>query len=432
MKLNTKSNQNESSSSLQKISNTSLLTHYTCTLCPSLPEILSFNEASGLIKLKCKKHGQVIVDIHEYLEKMANILSSSKITNHNVCLKHKKGAYFQYCLTCQENLCEKCLSGANHDNHIKYSIESCKPNNFEIEMLNNRMNLIIQKKKEMIQILKNMDDKIKFYKILLTSFEKNKPNFFLNINIKHLLYGENINFEEISKNINNNNKKDDNIKEKTFINDNLIENFVAFFKNKKQLSLVDQAIEDEFMDDIIQGIENGNILNILKAKNLIHGKSIKVSLNNIKILNLRGNKITKIDYLGKIKFPSLEILSLNDNELTDIINLKNINCPILKELYLAKNKINCIEALEFVNMKKLEILWLADNKIESVDILAKVKFPQLAKLGLNKNNIKDINVLKKVKFPQLLELYINNNDFQEEDFQDLIDTISEKISEFYY
>ncbi len=80
----------------------------------------------------------------------------------------------------------------------------------------------------------------------------------------------------------------------------------------------------------------------------------------------------------------------------------------------------------------MQILWISENNISNIDALEKVNFPQLRKLGLNKNQIKNINIFKKVKFPQLFELYLNDNEFDPDEFYEIIESLSFKISEFYY
>ena len=68
-------------------------------------------------------------------------------------------------------------------------------------MLNDRINSYLQKKDQLTKMIKSLDDKITFYDTLINSYEIQEPNDLLNINLKHLLYGEKLNFDEI-KNIN--------------------------------------------------------------------------------------------------------------------------------------------------------------------------------------------------------------------------------------
>jgi hypothetical protein len=43
---------------------------YCCPSCSAIPEILNYSEGSGTIKLDCKAHGVMTLDLQEYLEKL--------------------------------------------------------------------------------------------------------------------------------------------------------------------------------------------------------------------------------------------------------------------------------------------------------------------------------------------------------------------------
>ena len=280
--------------------------------------------------------------------------------------------------------------------------------------------------------LKILEDKINFIDTLLHSFEKKKPNYYLNINIKHLLYGEKINLDEIVKDFKQKSGQIESEIKKEAFEDFIKNNFIEATKGMNKLDIKNKNLGNSLITDLINGIENSTIFKILKFGGKITNPKEIISIKNIKFLNLRGNKLTNIDFFLKKDFISLEILSLNDNEIESIDNLKQIDLPVLKELYLTKNKISSIDALTEIKSKKLQILWLSENNISSIEPLANVNFPQLRKLGLNKNKIKDINIFKKVKFPQLFELYINDNEFDIDNFYEIIEKLSLKIREFYY
>ena len=407
---------------------------YSCPYCTNLPEILSYNEGNGMIKFKCKKHGENSLDIQEYLENMQKYAPISELNSKNKCSQHKNEPYIYYCLTCEESLCQKCIKDfqKQHENHIKYNIESLRPNNNEILLIKNKIGLYIQKKNEYMKKIRNLDDKITFCDALINTLEKQKPNYFLNINIKHLLYGEKINLDEIVKDFQKKTGQTEVESKKEIFDDFVKNNFLKATEGMNQLNLLNKNLGNEFINELMTGIEKTSIFKILKFGGKISNPKEVIEIKNIKILNLRGNKISNISFLLKKDFSSLEILSLNDNKIISIDILKNINFPYLKELYLSKNKINSIDVLSELKIKKLQILWLSENNIISIDVFEKVDFPQLRKLGLNKNNIKDINVFKKTKFPQLFELYLNENNFNVDDFYELIEKLSIKIKEFYY
>ena len=193
-------------------------------------------------------------------------------------------------------------------------------------------------------------------------------------------------------------------------------------------------MKNELIEGVFKGIEENTIYDILKSSGKIKEPTEIINLKNIKILNLRGNKLTSLNFISNKNFPFLEILSLNDNEINSISNLKSVSFPLLKELYLAKNKIENIDVLAELKTPNLTILWLANNNIVSIDIFEKVNFPNLLKLSLGKNQIKNINVFSKnrAKLPQLYELYLNDNEFEINNFSKIIDSLFLKIKQFYY
>ena len=280
--------------------------------------------------------------------------------------------------------------------------------------------------------LKNIEDKIIFLDTLINTFERQKPNFFLNINIKHLLNGEHINLDEIVKDFKQKSGQLDSEMKKELYEDFIKNNFLAATEGMNKLNLMNQNLGNEIMIETMNGIEKSNIFKILKFAGKISTPNKVISMKDIKYLNLRGNKLSNIDFLLNKNLNSLEILSLNDNEIASIEILKNLKFPLLKELYLSKNKINSIDPLIDIKITKLQILWISENNISNIDALEKVNFPQLRKLGLNKNQIKNINIFKKVKFPQLFELYLNDNEFDPDEFYEIIESLSFKIREFYY
>ena len=96
---------------------------------------------------------------------MRKYVSISELNTKNKCSQHKNEPYVYYCFTCEENLCQKCIKELEkqHENHIKYNIESLRPNNNEILLVKNKINIYLEKKNEYLKIIKNLDDKISFY-----------------------------------------------------------------------------------------------------------------------------------------------------------------------------------------------------------------------------------------------------------------------------
>jgi len=410
---------------------------YCCPYCSSLPEILSFNDGNGMIKLKCKKHGEKTIDIKEYLQNMSKYVSTSELNFKNKCTQHKNESFIYYCTKCEESLCHTCFKEfkKKHEDHNKclYNIESLRPSNNEILIIKNKISNYLQEKNNLLKQIKSLEDRITFYDALIYSLEKQKQNFFLNINVKHLILGEKIDLDEIVKDFH---IKSGNaaIEEKKGIFDDFIKNnFLKVTEGMNQLNLLNQNFGDEFVNNLMDGMESNTIYKILQLAKKINNPKEIITFKNIQYLNLRGNNLTNINFMGGGRnFTSLEILSLNNNEITSIDVLKNIYCPLLRELYLSRNKISSIDVLKDLKIKKLQILWLSENNISSIDVLDKVEFPQLRKLGLSKNKINNIDVFNNTKFRQLYELYLNDNEFDLDTYYELIEKLSLKIKEFYY
>jgi len=95
---------------------------------------------------------------------------------------------------------------------------------------------------------------------------------------------------------------------------------------------------------------------ILKNKNL-EIMPLLEGEENLKLLNLQGNKIKKIENL--VSLPSLLYLDLFDNQITEIGELTKVST--LKMLMIGKNLIKRIKGLETLN--KLNGLDLHSNQI---------------------------------------------------------------------
>ena len=399
---------------------------YNCPFCASLPEILCFNQGVGTVKLKCKKHGENTLEIEDYMEKMSKWESTSELNTRNKCSKHSE-AYENFCETCQENICNNCMS--QHDKHHVYYIGSLSPDDKEILYIRNLMEVLFQQKMELVKKIKNLENKINFYDTLIYAYKSNSPNYYLNINLKHLIYGENLTVEEI-KNTEFAHKE----KKEEIYKDFIKNNFIEATKGLNQLNFVNAKKGNQLVDQLFRDIENLAIFPILKTSGKIQGPKEIIELKNVKYMNFRGNNLSSTNFLNGNKFPNLEILSLSENEIISIDNFKKVSFPELKELYLAKNRIENIDVLSEIKAPKLRILWLANNKISSIDVFNKVNFQLLLKLCLSYNNISDISVFssKKVKFPQLYELYLNDNPFEMKSASKIIEELFLKIKQFYY
>ena len=88
---------------------------------------------------------------------------------------------------------------------------------------------------------------------------------------------------------------------------------------------------------------------------------------NLKLLSLETNLITKIDHL--ISLNNLLFLNLYENKISEIENLQTV--PKLKALMLGKNNISKIKNLQC--LPEIEVLDLHSNKIKLIENLACLK-----------------------------------------------------------
>ena len=174
---------------------------------------------------------------------------------------------------------------------------------------------------------------------------------------------------------------------------------------------------------LLEGEENLKLLSL--ETNLITKIDHLISLNNLLFLNLYENKISEIENLQTV--PKLKALMLGKN---NIIKIKNLQCLTdLEVLDLHSNKIKLIENLttlkrlrilnlannqltsfvELMNNKNLEDINLRKNLIVSIPNLS-LSFDKLRKLNLGKNMISKIEfILEFKKLKRLEELYIEGN-----------------------
>ena len=174
---------------------------------------------------------------------------------------------------------------------------------------------------------------------------------------------------------------------------------------------------------LLEGEENLKLLSL--ETNLITKIDHLISLNNLLFLNLYENKISEIENLQTV--PKLKALMLGKNNISKI---KNLQClPEIEVLDLHSNKIKLIENLaclkklrilnlannqltsfvELMNNKNLEDINLRKNLIVSIPNLA-LSFDKLRKLNLGKNMISKVEfILEFKKLKRIEELYIEGN-----------------------
>lgn len=107
----------------------------------------------------------------------------------------------------------------------------------------------------------------------------------------------------------------------------------------------------------------------------------------LKLLNLRGNKITTIAQATFARASALEKIDLSYNLISVIEDLAFSGLDNLKELDLSHNKIGALMVFTLSNLKNLETLDLGNNKIKLVEDGA-LALPKLKVLNFNLNDVK--------------------------------------------
>ncbi|CAJ0955256.1 unnamed protein product, partial [Mesorhabditis belari] len=179
-----------------------------------------------------------------------------------------------------------------------------------------------------------------------------------------------------------------------------------FFRNNGMLAIH----PDAFIGSLSETIEELEI----RDNHLEHIPQLGLpSLENLKILTLANNFITKIEdnaflsYLSRTKIVKLD---LSSNNLTYLQPQALLGLESLKQLFLDKNGLTKIPTESLENVQTLEELSLSVNHIEIVEAKS-LPLPGLKSLSLEVNQIRQIYGEAFESVPQLAYLYLGNNLF---------------------
>ena len=137
---------------------------------------------------------------------------------------------------------------------------------------------------------------------------------------------------------------------------------------------------------------------------------INSNFNNLKILSVHDNNISKIGKLANCSFiPTLTELYLYNNKLQNLDEFSGCNFDELSILHLFNNSLVNIDGLGYCNFKKITKLLLYNNKIENIDKLGNCNFSTLKVLSLYNNKISNIDALGKCNLENLNEILLNKN-----------------------
>ena len=119
----------------------------------------------------------------------------------------------------------------------------------------NKINIYINEKNKLLKKLENLNDKIIFYDTIINAIQNGSENFYKNINVKHVIYGEDINLTKVYKD-----KPIQKVKKIIKLDDIINKNFIDLIKNKNELNLLYKKTEDDFLFSLF----NNNLFDIIK------------------------------------------------------------------------------------------------------------------------------------------------------------------------
>ena len=347
---------------------------YLCPMCKNVPELVNVFTNNGYVEFKCKDHGNIILTVQQYFDK----LNDSEFYYYNFkcssCNKIQKDflheGVFKFCYDCRKIFCENCCK--NENSHTDFNSERCIDVNLMSSRCPDHINEIytrfclddyenvceeyshIKHKGHEIQSFfkietkikviedqnKILNDLIRFNNLIIDTYRKFPDNYFHNINVQNLanlIEKENARdpkelesiFKELEANIKIKNKSIKEFKDKYHL---------EIKGDEERLILRNRGLDDNF-------------LRLLS----------KIRLTNLKEIDFSFNKIKNIDYLLNMNLTDLEYLSLNDNQIEDISHFKGMELNKIKELNLHNNIIKKIEPLMDVEMPVLELLRIDGN-----------------------------------------------------------------------
>ena len=348
---------------------------FLCSKCNEVPEILHAHNDNSKIEFICRKCGPIEDLTDKYLEKSKKSKFSYRNSECKLCkLVKKNNDMFFYCYECQKDYCKNCLNKNAHkckdkskyikvnekntkclkhfgENFTQFCVDCqenvCKKeinirhkdheiidiNNFLKEFLKYRI-IIKEKNKELSNL-------IKFINLIDKAGEKCENNYF---NIQSVI--------KLAESI-----------EKENIRDSKDIEF-AFYELNEKLNSSKEAIEsfNEKFDILIQRNQEELSLSNIGLKNEGFELITRINFNQLKDINVSGNKIKNIELLKKMNLLFLEYLNMSNNQIENIEPIKKLNSKEIKEIFLHNNKIQKIDALLDTEFPKLEILRIEGNK----------------------------------------------------------------------
>ena len=396
---------------------------YTCDQCNEIPKIISSDIEKKSLLIKCKNHGQKEINIKDYIinclkynpnnwkcnDSLHFQNSSKEIFKYCQCglvfcencfnlhkqkneqhkyidsdkyflqcknQNHFGEKYSGYCYECDENFCD----ANDHKNHSKVKIS-------DMEIDKDQIDKIRKLNREYRSLINYYESLIRLNNLIIYSYEKNRGNYYNLYNINRIV--SIIKRKNVISSLKDSDKNFDNFNQE-IVPGEKNSNYNHYIKD-----LYNQELKEE--ETIEVKIDN-KFFNNFDLKILT-----QIPLNNLKMLELDNNGISKIDYLEKAEFPELLVLSLKNNAIEDISVLEKVKFEEIQGLLISNNNIKDISVFKKTKFKNLRLIDLRNNKIDNIDVFQAYgteKLNVLQCIYLSGNNF-DINGFEATK--KLLE-----------------------------
>ena len=279
--------------------------YYKCEICKKKMQ-KNFKIEEGCIFKYCFECNKIIcLPCFDFIHKKfkhKNVVSSNEIFNK--CSIHPNEDFVKFCINCSTHLCNKC-SLLYHRNHILVNLDTIKPTQKEIDKFKNKKEEYMNKKKELLKQIEDLDNLIYLNEIVLQTYLKHKNNYYYIINVLNL-YNNDINKNQ---NINNNNINNDD-------EDNDDEEIINRYKTSNRF-------RNHYMKKRGINMQSSENLLMSNSKNLTMSNS---TLSNSKNLNTSISSINNSKYLTTYNSINNIHKTYNTNtSQTRTINTNSIN-----------------------------------------------------------------------------------------------------------
>lgn len=130
---------------------------------------------------------------------------------------------------------------------------------------------------------------------------------------------------------------------------------------------------------------------------------------NLKVVELGGNKINDVSVFKKGNFPKIEKLILDNNQLKDILPITSAYLPMLKILEVYRNNITNVGEITDEKLPSINYIRIHNNLITNLDFLKSSKSTSLTSLDISNNTITDISGIETANLTNLKYLRFSDN-----------------------